>query len=209
MSDFVQQVADAVPGWAVLLGVFALPAVEASTLLGLVVPGEVAVLLGGVLAAQGRVGLPAVMGAAAAGAVVGDSVGYALGSRLGPGLRARVSARARHRLDRGLGVLRRRGGGAVLIGRWTAFLRAVIPAATGVSGYPYARFAVLNVTGGTVWAVAVAAIGFLTGSAYHQAERYLGLVGAACLLALVVGLLVGHAGHRHSRRPERPGPDPA
>jgi hypothetical protein len=41
----------------VLVAVFALPALEASTLLGSVVPGELAVVLGGVLAHQGRVPL--------------------------------------------------------------------------------------------------------------------------------------------------------
>jgi len=39
----------------VLVVVFALPALEASTLLGIVVPGELALVLGGVLAHQGRV----------------------------------------------------------------------------------------------------------------------------------------------------------
>jgi undecaprenyl-diphosphatase len=37
-------------GPLVLVAVFALPALEASTLLGIVVPGELALVLGGVLA---------------------------------------------------------------------------------------------------------------------------------------------------------------
>jgi membrane-associated protein len=43
VTDVVQQLV-AMPPWAVLLAVFALPALEASSLLGLVLPGEVAVL---------------------------------------------------------------------------------------------------------------------------------------------------------------------
>jgi membrane protein DedA with SNARE-associated domain len=46
--------------------------------------------------------------------------------------------------------------------------------------------------GGTVWGVAVTAIGFLPGAAYRQAERSLGLFGTVCLLALIAALLVGH-----------------
>src|SRR5215218_2427206 len=117
MMHVLSQLA-AVPTWAVLLVVFALPALEASTLLGLVVPAEVAVLLGGVLADRGRVPLAAVMGAAVAGAVIGDSLGYALGARLGPVLRSRVSDRVRHRLDTGRAVIRRRGWAAIVLGRW-------------------------------------------------------------------------------------------
>ncbi|HEX2074870.1 MAG TPA: VTT domain-containing protein [Geodermatophilus sp.] len=189
MIDVVRYLV-AVPPWAVLLMVFALPASEASTLLGLAVPGEVAVLVGGVLADQGRVPLPAVMAAAVVGAVVGDNVGYALGARLGPALRSRASDRGRRRLDRGSAFLRRWGGPAILLGRWTAFLRAVIPSAAGISGFPYARFAVLNVVGGTIWGIAVPAIGFLAGVAYRQAERSLALGGAVGLLVLIGALLL-------------------
>ena len=198
MTEVVRQLGT-MPPWAVLLAVFTLPALEASTLLGLVVPGEVAVLVGGVLAEQRLVPAAAVMAAAVGGAVVGDSVGYALGARLGPALRSRAPARSRRRLDRGCAVIRRRGGAAILLGRWTAFLRAVIPSAAGVSRIPYRRFAVLNVVGGTAWGIAVTAIGFLSGAAYRQAERFLGLFGTVCLLALIAALLVGHLRGRRGR----------
>ena len=69
-------------GPLVLVAVFALPALEASTLLGVVVPGELALVLGGLLAHQGRVPLWAAVVAGAAGAVVGVSVGYAIGGVL-------------------------------------------------------------------------------------------------------------------------------
>jgi hypothetical protein len=49
-------------GPLVLVAVFTLPALEASTLLGMVVPGELAVVLGGVLAQQGRLPLWAAPG---------------------------------------------------------------------------------------------------------------------------------------------------
>jgi membrane protein DedA with SNARE-associated domain len=70
-------------GWAVLAVVFLAPALEASAFLGVLIPGEIAVLLGGVLAFQHRAPLPAVLAAAVAGAVVGDSVGYLVGRRWG------------------------------------------------------------------------------------------------------------------------------
>jgi membrane-associated protein len=111
--------------------VFVLPALEASTLLGLVVPGETAVLLGGVFAHQGRVPLPAVMAAAVLGAVAGDNAGYVLGARLGPALFSRASDRVALRLEKAVAFVRRFGGGAVLLGRWAAFLRALVPSVAG------------------------------------------------------------------------------
>jgi membrane-associated protein len=185
-----------VPPWAVLLAVFGLPALEASTLLGLVVPGEIAVLLGGVLAHQGKVPLVAVMAAAAAGAIAGDSIGYLLGARLGPALFSHASERVARRIEAARAFVRRFGAPAVLLGRWAAFLRALVPSIAGASGVAYRRFAAYNVAGGTLWGVAVAGIGFLAGAAYGRAERSLGLAGTLGALVLVVGVVLGS---RHVR----------
>src|SRR5438093_2540083 len=86
--------------------VFALPALEASVFLGFVFPGEIAVLLGGVLAFNGRVSLAAVIVAAVTGAIVGDSVGYVVGRRWGHQILRGVGRRVpflRHRIDEHLG----------------------------------------------------------------------------------------------------------
>jgi membrane-associated protein len=203
MTGLVRELA-AVPPWVLLLAAFLFPALEASTLLGLVVPGEAVVLLGGVLAHQGRAPLLGVMAAAMLGAVVGDSVGYALGARLGPVLFSRASDRAARRLERARAFVQRFGGPAVLLGRWAAFLRAVVPSIAGASGMPYRRFAAYNGAGGVVWGVAVAWIGYLAGAAYGRAERSLGLAGTLGALVVAVGavLSVRHLGPRIGARPK-------
>lgn len=58
---------------------------EAGALIGLLVPGELAVVLGGVLASRGQVSLPVMTGVASVAAVLGESAGYELGRHLGPG----------------------------------------------------------------------------------------------------------------------------
>jgi membrane-associated protein len=180
-----------VPAWVVLVTVFTLPALEASTLLGLVVPGETAVLLGGVFAHQGRVSLPAVMVAAVLGAVMGDNVGYALGARLGPALFARGSESSVRRLTKAAAFVRRFGGAAVLLGRWATFLRALVPSVAGASGVPYRRFVPYNVAGGTIWGVTVAAVGFVAAASWLRAQRALGLAGVAVAVTLLVAVVLG------------------
>ena len=179
----------AVPPWLLLLLVFMLPALEASTLLGLVVPGETAVLLGGVFAHQGRLPLAAVMIAAVLGAVVGDNVGYVLGARLGPRLLTRVTGRAATRLQRARSFVQRFGAPAVFLGRWVAVLRALVPSVAGGSGLPYRSFAVYNLAGGAVWGVAVAGLGYVAATAYGVAAHALGLAGAAVVLVLAVAVV--------------------
>jgi membrane-associated protein len=199
----------ALPSWLLLLAVFALPALEASTLLGVVVPGETAVLVGGVFAHQGGLPLAAVMVAAVLGAVLGDAVGYAVGARLGPKLDTRTGGRRADQLQRARDFMRRHGAPAVLLGRWVPVLRALTPIVAGGSGLPYRRFAAYNVTGGAIWGVAVAVAGYLAAAAYGKAARVLGLVGVAVVVVVaLVGLgavLIRRRRRRDDRRPESSG----
>ncbi|MEH0841052.1 DedA family protein [Micromonospora sp. CPCC 205711] len=180
----------ALPPALVLALVFALPALEASTFLGLVVPGELAVLVGGVLAHEGRLPLWAVAFAALAGAALGDQTGYLVGRRYGHRLLARTPRRfvRSGELQRALDLVRRRGAVAVVLGRWVAALRALVPGLAGMSGIPQGTFTLANLTGGALWAVTVAVLGYLFGASYRLLERRLGWGGEA-LLALVVLLL--------------------
>jgi membrane protein DedA with SNARE-associated domain len=48
-----------------------------------VLPGEIAVVLGGVLASRGRVSLPLLIVIVVAAAIIGPLVGYEVGRRMG------------------------------------------------------------------------------------------------------------------------------
>ena len=184
LSDTVLHLA----GPLVLVAVFALPALEASTLLGIVVPGELAAVLGGVLAHQGRVPLAAVVAAGAAGAVVGDTAGYAVGRRVGKRLLGHLPHRliVPDQVQRATALVRRLGGRAVVVGRFTAGLRALVPGLAGVAGVPYHTFAAYNVAGGVLWATAFALLGFAAGPAWATAERIAGRAGLALLGVIVL-----------------------
>ena len=84
-------------------------------------------------------------------AVVGDSVGYEVGRRLGPSLLRRLPPKARKGADQSQEFLRRRGGPAIFLGRFTAVFRAVIPGVAGMSGMRYSTFLSWNALGGICW----------------------------------------------------------
>ncbi len=205
-------------GWAVLGLVFLLPALEASAFVGFVFPGEVACLLGGVAAFDGRVSLPAVIVAAVAGAVVGDSVGYAIGRRFGEPLLARLPRRVvkPDHIERAKAAINRLGGKAVFVGRFTAALRVLVPGLCGMARMPYRTFAVWNVSGGLLWAGGSVVLGYLAGTGWRTLEHRLtvgGLVLAGIVvLALVVLVLIRRRrqravptrGPRRRSRPARP-----
>lgn len=176
---------------------------EAVFLLGFVLPGELAVVLGGVLASHGRASLPAMMAVVAAGAVLGDSVSYELGRQLGPRLlTARLVQRHVPAVDAIQRLMRRWGTWAVVIGRATAYLRPLVPAVAGVAGMRYRRFLLANAAGGVAWAAGFTGLGYLLGDAYRRAtafSHWTGLALAGCVV-MAVALM---AWRRRRRRPDR------
>lgn len=200
MSGLVDGLLSA-PPTAVYLLVVLLVFGEAAVFVGFVLPGETAVVIGGVLAARQEIDLPVLILLVAVAAVVGDSVGYEVGRHFGPRVLAwRPLQRHEARLGRAQGFLRERGGAAVFLGRWTAFLRAVMPGLAGVSGMPYRRFLVWNAIGGIAWGTTFCLVGYLAGNSYEVVARRIGTGGAVVTVVLVV-LAVGVL-HLRRRRQE-------
>ena len=172
---------------------------EAAVFIGFVLPGETAVILGGVLAASGRLSLTVVLAVVVAAAIVGDSVGYGVGQRFGPWvLASRPLRRHQHRITSAQAFLRDRGGWAVFLARFTAFLRAVMPGLAGTSKMPYRRFLAFNAAGALVWGVGVTLLAYFAGNSYATVEKALGR-GSAILLAvlLLAAVLLWRRSRRH------------
>ncbi len=183
------------PAWVALVMAFLFPALEASIFIGVVVPGEIAVLIAGVIANGGRLELWEVLLAACAGAIIGDFVGFEVGRRWGATLLQRLPERLvkPEHVQRGREALRNRGAVAVLFGRWIAALRALIPGLAGMSDVRLRTFVVANAIGGTIWACVVGSLGYVAGKSYKTVEKDLGytsyiLIGvfAAAVAALVI-----------------------
>ncbi|HEY0359944.1 MAG TPA: DedA family protein, partial [Mycobacteriales bacterium] len=121
-------------GAVVFLLVGMLVFAEDALFVGFVVPGETAAVVGGVEASRGQVSLVLMIVVVVAAAVAGDTVGYLVGRRVGPRvLRTRVVTAHRRRLDAAQDFLARRGGPAVFLGRFVAFLRTAVPTLAGAA----------------------------------------------------------------------------
>lgn len=201
MSQFVDNILNLSPVLAALL-IFALVFAEDAFFLGFVVPGETAAILGGVLASHGRLPLWLVIVLVVVAAITGDTVGYEIGRFFGPGImRLRMVARKEPQVAKAQELLRRRGGTAVFIGRFTAFFRAVMPALAGMARMPYLRFLTFNAAGGLIWGAGAVMLGFLAGNSYQSIARLAGQ-GTALAMAVIVlaGLLLWHARRHRSAK---------
>jgi membrane-associated protein len=185
-------------GWIAYLVIAALVFGETAVFVGFVLPGEIAVILGGVLASRGHISLPLLIVVVVAAAVIGPFVGYEVGRRMGDRLfGARALRRVRGGTERARVVLSTCGGLAVFLGRFLAIVRAIMPAAAGAAGMRYRTFGVYNVLGGLIWGAGYCLLGYLAGSAYVVVERRVGTGLAIVIGAFAVAALTVWAFRRH------------
>lgn len=187
-------------GWVAIGLIAALVFGETAIFLGFVLPGEAAVVFGGVLASRGHLSLPVLIGVVVVTAVTGPLVGYEIGKRMGDRL---FASRALNRIPGAVGrartALRDRGGVAVLGGRFVAIIRALMPAAAGAVQMPYRMFLIHNLIGGVVWGVGYSLLGYVAGSAYAAVEHAVGTGLAVVLAVLVVAIAAAWTWRRHRR----------
>ena len=173
---------------------------EAAVFIGFVLPGETAVLLGGFLASQGHLSIVSLIVLVVICAIVGDTVGYEVGKYVGPRvLRLGILRKHQSRLDQARDTLRRRGGPAVFLARWTAFFRAVMPGIAGLSQMRYRTFLLWNALGGIAWGITYSLVGYFAGASYEKVASTIGK-GAAVVVAVVVIAAVVVWRVRRSRR---------
>jgi membrane protein DedA with SNARE-associated domain len=191
---------------------------EAAVLLGFVIPGETAALVGGALASLHHVNLELMLIVVVGCAIAGDSVGYEVGKYLGPWLLERRPLRGHPGVARGEALLARYGGPAVFLGRWVALARALVPGLTGMSGMRYRTFLTFNAAGGIVWGTTYVMIGFAAGSSYAAVATTAGtysliVVGVAAVAVVAYVVIRRRRQHRRwggaaGARTEPPPADP-
>lgn len=194
----------ALHGVGVYLLVGLLVFAEDALFIGFLLPGETAAILGGVAASRGHVALLPMIAVVVGAAILGDSAGYEVGRHFGPRLLStRPLRRREQRIDAARDLLARRGGTAVFLGRFVAFLRAVMPALAGAAHMPYRTFLAFNAAGGLVSGIGTVVLGYLAGNSYSTIEKTFGRATALIILAIAVVAVITwwirrHTAQRHS-----------
>ncbi len=170
------------------LAVFIIVGIESA---GVPLPGETILVAAAILAGQGKLHLWGVIGAAAAGAILGDNCGYWIGRELGFPIVYRYGRYIKldeRRLKLGQYLFLKQGGKIVFFGRFVAILRTWAAFLAGVNHFNWERFFLFNAAGGVVWATIFGVGGYALGRAF---EVYARPVGVAVLTCAVAGFLIG------------------
>jgi membrane-associated protein len=192
LEGALTDLSDTLGTWTYAL-VAALAFAETGAFIGLLAPGETAIVLGGVVAAQGDVSLPLMIAIAWAAAALGDLASFLLGKRLGRrflltrGPRLGVSAPRLHRVE---AFFERHGAKAILVGRFVGLVRAVAPFLAGASGMRLRAFVPWSLLGTAVWTSSFTLIGYAFHASFSAAAGALthGALALAVLAAAVLAL---------------------
>jgi len=173
-------------GYAVL---FVFTLLEGIPLVGMAVPGHIAIIIAGFLARIGTLNLGWVIALSIAGAILGDYAGFLIGRKYGMGFIDRLRPYffiTDDHIARARDLLGRHTGKAMVIGRFTPATRALMPFLVGTGETSAGKFWVFNIIGGVSWAVISVLIGYVFGAGYHAAAGYLGKLIVVAILAAVI-----------------------
>lgn len=203
-EHLVTRIGDAVGAWLYLIA-GGLAFAEAAILIGMVLPGETALLVAGVFCQRGVLNLWVMIAVAIVCAVAGDSVGFEFGRTFGPALRRSRVGRwvGAHRWATVDAFLHKHGGKAIFFGRLTALLRALMPSMAGMSGMRYRTFFVWNAAGGILWGAGCVLLGYAFSSALTTVGEYLTWAPLAIFALMVAALVLRRVRARHRERAER------
>jgi membrane protein DedA with SNARE-associated domain len=186
-----------------LIELYGYPVLFAGTFL----EGETPLLMAGFLSHRGYLTFPMVVLVSFAATFSGDQLFFHLGRSRGRRYLLKHPT-WQPKADRANALLQRYGIPLLIGFRFLYGLRIATPFAIGMSGFNPARFAVLNATGGALWSVVIAAVGYSLGgllSVYlGNLRRYELSVLVAMLLASAI-VWLAHWLRRSSAHRDRAG----
>ena len=195
-EELLLDIGDAFGNWAYLL-VGGLAFLETGAFVGLLAPGETAVIAGGVFAGQGNLELGVLLVIVWAACVAGDSVSFWIGRKLGRGFIVRHGPRVKitePRLRQVEGFFERRGGVTILIGRFIGIVRALAPFVAGASKMSFGRFLPYDIVGSGLWAATFVLLGYFSWRSIDKAAEIAsrGTLALGTMVTIVVLALLAH-----------------
>src|SRR3954451_10970294 len=203
LEQAIKDLGSALGSWTyVLVGVMAF--LETGAFVGLLAPGETFILVGGLVAGQGKISIVVLIAIVWTAAVAGDVTSFVLGRRLGRDFMLRHGERFRitpERLQQVEQFYDSHGGKAVFLGRFVGLIRAVSPFVAGSSRMSLRRFLPYDVVGAGLWGGGLCVLGYVFWRSFDKVATYAsrGLFALGTVIALVVG---GIAAYRWLREPD-------
>ncbi len=149
------------------LGICIIVFSETGLLVGFLLPGDTLLIISGLLAFQGVIGIPIIWVclSISVAAFLGGEVGYLIGHKAGPRIfeRKETGLFSIENVKRTNGFFERFGGLAVIVARFVPIVRTFAPVAAGVGHMNYKRYSLYNAIGALIWGSGLTFAGYLLG----------------------------------------------
>jgi membrane-associated protein len=178
---------------------------ERSIFVGLIIPGDLILALGGVYSSQGKMSLVAVIVIGTLAAIAGESIGFWLGRKFGIRLVRRLPLAGKwlaEKLEASEDFFRRHGGKTVAIGRYATAAGAFIPFSAGAGRMRYLRFLAFDIPAIIVWAIGITIFGYIFGRNLSFVDKAISRFGYIVLGLVVVFFLSRWLWKRWRKEPQ-------
>ncbi|MBA2346845.1 MAG: VTT domain-containing protein [Solirubrobacterales bacterium] len=180
--------------WTYLL-VGGLAFLETGAFVGLIAPGETAIVVGGVVAGQGQIDIVTLIALVWFAAVAGDLTSFALGRFLGREFLVRHGGKVSitpERLETVEGFFEKHGGKAILLGRFVGLVRAIAPFLAGSSGMRVRRFLPYDIIGAGLWGTTFCLLGYAFWQSFGTVLEYAktGTLALGTTIVVITGVVV-------------------
>jgi membrane-associated protein len=165
-------------------------------------PGDSLLFIAGALAATGGMDVHILVALLIVAAVLGDAVNYQIGAWAGPKIFKDDNARylKKAHLEKAHAFYEKWGGAAIILARFTPFLRTYVPFVAGMSKMSYRKFALYNITGGIVWVASLTYLGYFFGNIpWVKANQGFMVIGI--VIVSLIPVLIGVIKSRTSTKP--------
>ncbi len=186
--DTLQEIARLYGYWTVFVGI-------ALENMGIPLPGETIVIVGGFLAGSGELNYWLVLGSAIAGAVLGDNFGYWVGRVGGWQLLVKIGSIFRiqeQQLEQAKDRYSQNAAQAVFWGRFVTILRIFAGPLAGITRMPYKQFLLCNFGGAAVWSTTIVTLAYFLGKVVTLEEivGWITQFGIGALILVIITLVV-------------------
>ena len=177
---------------------FAIVFCETGLVVAPFLPGDSLLFIAGALAAIGGMDVNLLVVVLIIAAVFGDALNFQIGAWLGPKVFKDNEAKylKRDHLEKAHAFYEKWGGAAIILARFTPFLRTYVPFVAGMARMTYAKFAAYNIAGGILWVASLTYIGFFFGNIpwikANQGFIVIGII-VLSLIPVMIGALKSRA----------------
>lgn len=176
---------------------------ESGLLLGFFLPGDTLLVAAGIFAAQGTMPLEVLIPVVTLAAIAGYELGYVIGHRAGPRVFKRQSGVLfrQEYTKRAQAFFNKHGGKSLILARYIAVVRTVIPVLAGMGQMNHGKFLFYNVSGAIIWVPGIILGSYWLGNRFPNLDKII-LPMLVLAIAITVGSLLWKFGSTGAKRRE-------